>query len=671
MGPEMTTPKQEIEKLKKELNEHNYRYYVLDAPTIPDAEYDRLLRKLTELEHAHPDLITPDSPTQRVGAAPSKAFQQATHREPMLSLDNALTVEEALAFEKRIHDRLKSDKPITYTCEPKMDGLAVNLTYIDGLYTQASTRGDGYVGEDITLNVKTIPAVPLRLRGDDIPHYVEIRGEVYMPKKAFYALNAHAEKMGEKIFANPRNAAAGSLRQLDSAITAKRKLAIFCYGMGYYEGKKQFHTHSEVLKQLQIWGFPVCPDVITTQGIQNCIHFYEKIEKKRDKLPYEIDGVVYKVDDFKLQHALGFVARAPRFAIAHKFPAQEQMTEIVDVDFQVGRTGTLTPVARLKPVAVGGVMVSNATLHNMDEIHRKDIRIHDKVIIRRAGDVIPEIVSSIKDQRPANAKKIKLPAHCPVCHSDVVQVEGEAAARCSGGLFCSAQRKEAIKHFAARKAMDIDGLGDKIIDQLVEEKLIHSVADLYDLTHAQLANLERLADKSAQNLIEAIEKSKKTTFARFLYALGIREVGEATALMLSHHFSSLAELMHADIETLQQLPDVGPVVAAQIYTFFRQPHNQEVIEKLLKHGIVWEVPKKNVHLPLQNKIFVITGMLTHFSREEATQLLQSLGAKVSGSVSKKTSYVVVGENPGSKLTQAQKFNIPILDEKQFQALLKE
>ncbi len=663
------TAQQAIHALKQEINEHNYRYYVLDAPILPDAEYDRLLRELTSLEAQHPALIPPDSPTQRVGAPPAKAFQTATHREPMLSLDNAFSVEEVMAFERRIHDRLKQEKTLAFTCEPKLDGLAVNLVYIQGVYTQAATRGDGFVGEDITLNVKTIPALPLHLRGTHFPSYIEIRGEIYMPKKAFFQLNEQAAKKGEKTFANPRNAAAGSVRQLDSAVTAKRKLSLFCYGIGYCEGNFSFQTHSDILKQLQAWGLPVCPDITTVEGMAACIRFFEKIEKKREKLPYEIDGVVYKVDDLPLQHALGFVSRAPRFAIAHKFPAQEQITEIVAVDFQVGRTGTLTPVARLKPVAVGGVIVSNATLHNMDEIERKDIRVHDVVIIRRAGDVIPEIVSRLQEKRPAHAKKIKLPTHCPVCGADVVQIAGEAAARCSGGLYCSAQRKEAIKHFASRKAMDIEGLGEKIVDQLVEEKLIHSAADLYDLTVAQLAQLDRMGEKSAQNLVDAIAQSKKTHFSRFLYALGIREVGEATALMLSQHFDSLETLMTADQDSLQQLPDVGPVVAAQIHAFFQQTHNREVIHALLKHGVHWEKPLKKTHLPLQNQTFVLTGTLLTLSREEATQLLQSLGAKVSGSVSKKTSYVVVGENPGTKLNQAQKLNIPLLDEQQLSVLL--
>ncbi|MBI5447892.1 MAG: NAD-dependent DNA ligase LigA [Gammaproteobacteria bacterium] len=662
---------EKIEQLKKEINEHNYRYYVLDTPTISDAQYDRLLKDLTTLEQSHPELITLDSPTQRVGAAPSKTFNPATHREPLLSLDNALSLEEALAFEKRIHDRLKNNNILTYTCEPKMDGLAVNLTYIQGLLTRAATRGDGYTGEDITLNIRTLPSVPLRLRTNTPPAYLEVRGEVYMPKKAFLALNIEAERHGEKTFANPRNAAAGSLRQLDPRITAKRHLAIFCYGMGYYEGKLALPSQHALLQQLKDWGFPVCPDIVTIQGIEHCIQFFNTIEKKRKKLPYEIDGVVYKVDDFKLQQILGFVSRAPRFAIAHKFPAQEETTEVIAVDFQVGRTGTLTPVARLKPVAVGGVIVSNATLHNLDELTRKDIRVHDTVIIRRAGDVIPEIVGRILEKRPPSTQKITLPKHCPVCHADVIQTEGEAAARCSGGLFCSAQRKEAIKHFASRKAMDIDGLGDKIIDQLVEKNLIHSVADLYHLTLSQLVSLERFADKSAQNLIDAIEKSKQTSLARFLYALGIREVGEATAALLAQHFLSLDTLMQADSATLQQVSDIGPVVATHIRIFFQQAHNQTIIKQLLKAGIHWETPKQNTHLPLQNQRFVITGTLSFYTREEATQLLQSLGAKVSSSVSAKTSYLVVGENPGSKLTQAQKWNVPLLSEQQLRDMLQQ
>ncbi len=662
--------KKTLGELREKIQEHNYLYHVLDAPHISDAEYDILFKKLVALENQYPEYITADSPTQRIGATPSKEFKESKHRIPMLSLENAFSEDDVFAFNKRIHEKLQTNKQLTFCCEPKMDGLAINLLYIDGHYTQAATRGDGIVGEDITANAKTLQTIPLKLKNKDIPKVIEVRGEIYMSKKTFHDLNKQAEQAGEKVFANPRNAAAGSVRQLDPGITAKRKLSFFCYGIGYYEGEAVFHSQSEILQQLKRWGFPVNPEITTTHSIEECLQFFETIKKKRENLAYEIDGVVYKVDDLHLQKSLGFISRAPRFALAHKFPAQEQITVIEEVDFQVGRTGTLTPVARLKPVNVGGVIVSNATLHNMDEIERKDIRIHDVVIIRRAGDVIPEVVSVIKEERPKEAKKIKAPIYCPVCHSDVTRVEGEAAVRCSGGLICSAQRKEAIKHFASRKAMDIDGLGDKIIDQLVNTKLIHTVADLYDLTHEVLAKLERLGDKSAQNLLEAIQKSKKTTFERFLYALGIREVGESTALMLTQHFSSLEELTKASTESLLPLPDVGPVVSTQIHTFFQQKHNKEVIEKLLKKGIHWEKPKKLSQLPLQNKTFVLTGTLSSLSREKATQVLQSLGAKVSGSVSQKTHYVIAGSEPGSKLSNAKKLNIKILDEKQFLEFIK-
>ena len=662
--------KKTLGELREKIQEHNYLYHVLDAPHISDAEYDILFKKLVALENQYPEYITADSPTQRIGATPSKEFKESKHRIPMLSLENAFSEDDVFAFNKRIHEKLQTNKQLTFCCEPKMDGLAINLLYIDGHYTQAATRGDGIVGEDITANAKTLQTIPLKLKNKDIPKVIEVRGEIYMSKKTFHDLNKQAEQAGEKVFANPRNAAAGSVRQLDPGITAKRKLSFFCYGIGYYEGEAVFHSQSEILQQLKRWGFPVNSEITTTHSIEECLQFFETIKKKRENLAYEIDGVVYKVDDLHLQKSLGFISRAPRFALAHKFPAQEQITVIEEVDFQVGRTGTLTPVARLKPVNVGGVIVSNATLHNMDEIERKDIRIHDVVIIRRAGDVIPEVVSVIKEERPKEAKKIKAPIHCPVCHSDVTRVQGEAAVRCSGGLICSAQRKEAIKHFASRKAMDIDGLGDKIIDQLVNTKLIHTVADLYDLTHEVLAKLERLGDKSAQNLLEAIQKSKKTTFERFLYALGIREVGESTALMLTQHFSSLEELTKASTESLLPLPDVGPVVSTQIHTFFQQKHNKEVIEKLLKKGIHWEKPKKLSQLPLQNKTFVLTGTLSSLSREKATQVLQSLGAKVSGSVSQKTHYVIAGSEPGSKLSNAKKLNIKILDEKQFLEFIK-
>jgi DNA ligase (NAD+) len=659
-----------LEKLRTEINEHNYRYYVLDEPSIPDAEYDRLMRELQVLEQQHPELITADSPTQRVGATPAKVFHEVQHEVPMLSLDNAFDEQEVLAFDQRVKDRLKIEEDIEYCCEPKLDGLAVSILYINGQLQRAATRGDGYTGEDITNNIRTIPTVPLHLRGKNYPEVLEVRGEVYMPRKGFLELNKQAEKIGEKVFANPRNAAAGSLRQLDPAITAKRPLDFFCYSIGKSTSALP-NTHHEILQQLRDWGLRINSEIVIAKNIQQCLQFYQKILKQREKLAYDIDGVVYKVNRLAWQRQLGFVARAPRWALAHKFPAQEELTEIIDVEFQVGRTGTLTPVARLKPVFVGGATVSNATLHNMDEVQRKDIHIGDTVIIRRAGDVIPEIVSAVINKRPANAKKIKLPKHCPICHADVIRAEGEAAARCSGELFCPAQVKENIKHFASRKAMNIDGLGDKLVDQLVNTKLIHNIADLYQLTVAQLAELDRMGEKSAENIYHALEKSKTTTLPRFLYALGIREVGEATALNLAQYFQDLEKIKHADEETLQTVPNIGPVAAKYLASFFQQKHNLEIIERLLKSGVHWPKISAAKHQPLLGKTFVLTGSLTTLSREQATEQLQALGAKVSGSVSKKTSYVVAGTDPGSKLKNAEKLGVTVLDEENFLKLLAE
>ncbi len=670
--------KQLSSELRTQLQEHNYRYYVLDDPSVPDAEYDRLFRELQALEAQYPELITPDSPTQRVGAEPLASFGQVRHTVPMLSLANAFAESEVLAFNRRICERLQKaglqHAGIDYACEPKLDGLAVSILYIDGSLHQAATRGDGATGEDITQNVRTIPAVPLHLRGSDFPPVLEVRGEVYMPKAGFAALNQRAEQRGEKIFANPRNAAAGSLRQLDPKITATRPLAIFCYGIGQVDDMFAMpERHSELLACLKAWGLPVCPENKVVNGEQECLDFYAKLAQKRAQLPYEIDGVVYKVDRFDWQQTLGFVSRAPRWAVAHKFPAQEEMTQLVDVEFQVGRTGVLTPVARLQPVFVGGVTVSNATLHNMDEIARKDVRIGDTVIVRRAGDVIPEVVSSIKEKRPKNSREIVLPTQCPVCGSDVIRAEGEAAARCSGGLFCEAQRKEAIKHFASRKAMDIEGLGDKIVEQLVDEGLIRDVADIFVLRGSQLAALERMGDKSAENLVQAIAQSKQTTLARFLFALGIREVGEATAKNLSEHYGGLAAIMQADVEMLQTVSDVGPVVAQHIVAFFRQTHNQEVIAKLQAAGVQWEecdpAQKTVGPQPLDGQTYVLTGTLSSMTRDEAKAKLQALGAKVAGSVSKKTSAVVAGAEAGSKLTKAQDLGVDVLDEEAFLALL--
>jgi len=662
---------QQIARLREQLNHHSVQYYVLDDPEIPDAEYDRLYRELQSLEQQFPDLITPDSPTQRVGDKPLDSFAQVKHELPMLSLDNVFNEDELIDFNKRIQQRLERDDEIIYVAEPKLDGLAVSLLYENGLLVRAGTRGDGTTGEDITQNVRTIHAVPLKLSGDDIPLLLEVRGEVFMPKAGFEKLNQHARELGEKVFVNPRNAAAGSLRQLDPRITAQRPLSIYCYAVGRVDGEMPHDTHSEMLNQLQRWGLPVCAERRTVNGVQGCLDYYQQMAERRAQLPYEIDGIVYKVDSLRLQKELGFVARAPRWAIAHKFPAQEEITRVNEINFQVGRTGALTPVARLEPVFVGGVTVSNATLHNMDEVKRKDVRVGDQVIIRRAGDVIPEVVKIVPGSRQPGAQLIELPAQCPVCGSDVEQLEGEAVARCSGGLFCAAQRKESIKHFASRKAMDIDGLGNKLVEQLVDAGLIEHVNDLYSLTVEQVASLERMGDKSAANLVEALEKSKHTSLARFIYALGIREVGEATAQTLAQYFASLQAIQQADEEALQQVEDVGPVVASHIVRFFKQPHNLQVIDALLQAGIHWD--KVEVTPPqqqtLQGQTFVLTGTLSEMSRDEAKKALQARGAKVTGSVSKKTSYVVVGDSPGSKAAKAEQLGVEILDEAGLMKLL--
>ncbi len=661
-----------IEILRDEIHAHNYRYHVLDAPTISDAEYDRLFQELKNLEAEHPEFQSLDSPTQRVGAAPKKEFPAVAHSIPMLSLDNAFSVDSAKDFDKRIRIRLKTEAFITYACEPKIDGLAVSLVYEQGRLISGVTRGDGVSGEQITENLRTISTIPLKLK-PPFPDVLEVRGEVFMPKAGFKALNEKNALLGEKLFVNPRNAAAGSLRQLDSSITAKRPLSFFAYGIARMEGFSQrFSTHSENMQALKKWGFPVCAENRVVEGIEACLTYYEQLQAKREQLPFEIDGVVYKVDNIELQQQLGFVSRAPRWAIAHKFAAEEAFSELLGIEFQVGRTGTLTPVARLKPVFVGGATISNATLHNMDEIQRKDVRVGDTVVVRRAGDVIPEVASVVLEKRPSQTTHIAMPKHCPICHSDVIREKEEAAYRCMGGLFCAAQQKEAILHFSARRAMDIDGLGIKIVDQLVDKKIIQTVADLYTLSVEQLAGLERLGKKSAENLVDALAKSKETTFARFLFSLGIREVGEATAHNLANHFSDLQTLIKADELELQQITDIGPIVAAHIYYFFRQPHNLEVIQGLLKAGIHWQAPQsKSVsNSPLFGATFVLTGTLNALSREEAKEQLIALGAKISEAVSKKTSYVVVGDSPGSKLTKAQSLGVPILDQTQLLALLE-
>lgn len=661
----------QLKQLRDEINYHNYLYYVLDAPEIPDSEYDRLLRKLQQLESEHPELITSDSPTQRVGSKPVKEFGEVKHRIPMLSLDNAFDEAEVRSFDRRVRERLGVDS-VEYTVEPKLDGLAISIRYENGILVQAATRGDGVTGEDVTHNVRTIASIPLKLFGKDFPRLLEARGEIYMPKRGFEELNKRVRENGEKEFANPRNAAAGSLRQLDPRITATRPLAFYCYGVGDVDVGKLPDDHYSILEQLRAWGLRISPEIKRVNGVNALLDYFRIIGDKRAKLEYDIDGVVYKVNRLDQRDELGFVARAPRWAIAHKFPAQEEMTTVLDIEVQVGRTGAITPVARLEPIFVGGVTVSNATLHNEDEVRRKDVRIGDTVIVRRAGDVIPEIASVVLSRRPNNARQFQMPDHCPVCGSEVIKPEGEAVARCSGGLFCAAQRKEAIKHFASRKAMDIEGLGEKLVDQLVEKKLINDIADLYILTFNQLAGLERMAEKSALNLISALEHSKTTTLPRFLYAIGIREVGEATAQALARYFGSLEAIEQAGEEQLQETPDVGPVVAAHIYAFFRQPHNLEVIEKLRRAGVHWPaLPKREVtKQPLTGKTFVLTGSMSSMTRDEAKEKLQSLGAKVAGSVSKKTNYVIAGDDAGSKLAKAQELGIEVMDEAQFVSFLE-
>ncbi|EEP89051.1 NAD-dependent DNA ligase LigA [Yersinia kristensenii] len=665
---------QQINQLRTSLRHHEHQYHVLDAPEIPDAEYDRLMQQLRDLEAQHPELITNDSPTQRVGAAPLDAFEQVKHEVPMLSLDNVFDEESYLAFDKRVHDRLKSAEPLTFCCELKLDGLAVSLLYEEGELVRAATRGDGTTGENITANVRTIRAIPLRLQGDNIPRRVEVRGEVFMPQAGFEQLNDEARRKGGKIFANPRNAAAGSLRQLDPRITAKRPLTFFCYGVGLLEGGELPRSHIQRLMQFKHWGLPVSNRVKLCTGSEQVITFYRQVEQDRAGLGFDIDGVVIKVDSLDLQEQLGFVARAPRWATAFKFPAQEQITQVREVEFQVGRTGAITPVARLEPVQVAGVIVSNATLHNADEIERLGLRIGDTVIVRRAGDVIPQVVGVVMEQRPQDAKEITFPEHCPVCGSDIERVEGEAVARCTGGLFCAAQRKEALKHFVSRRALDVEGMGDKIIEQLVEKQYVENPADLFTLTAGKLTGLDRMGPKSAQNLIAALEKAKQTTFARFLYALGIREVGEATAANLAAHFRNLTNLRAADIEALKSVPDVGEIVAKHVLNFLGEEHNQKVIEALEK-VISWPEPQQiiaeEIDSPFAGKTVVLTGSLTILSRDEAKDRLTALGAKVSGSVSKKTDLVIAGEAAGSKLVKAQELGITVIDEAEMIRLLGE
>lgn len=660
-----------IDDLRKKLRYHSNLYYVLDDPEISDSEYDRLYRELQNLEKDYPDLITADSPTQRVGANPLSEFSQVQHQMPMLSLDNVFSEDELQAYYHRTQDRLDTSESVVFAVEPKLDGLAISIMYKNGELVQAATRGDGTTGEDVTQNVRTIQSVPLHLLGDDYPALLEVRGEVFMPKAGFNELNRLARERGDKTFVNPRNAAAGSLRQLDPKVTAQRPLAMYCYSAGVVEGFDLPGTHAEILQQIKRWGFPVCKESKVVKGIEGCIEFYRHILNIRDRLAYDIDGVVYKVNELVLQDKLGYVARAPRWAIAHKFPAQEEVTTVLGVDFQVGRTGALTPVARLEPVFVGGVTVSNATLHNMDEVVRKDIYVGDKVIVRRAGDVIPEVVRAVISERTKNVTKIELPRKCPVCGSDVEQAESETIARCSGGLFCQAQRIEAIKHFASRKAMDIDGLGDKLVEQLVENNLINTVADLYHLQADDVSKLDRMGTKSAGNLISAIDKSKQPTLAKFIYALGIREVGETTAANLATAYGDISALIDVDRESLLSVPDVGPVVAEHIVSFFSQPHNLEVIEKLLNSGIRFKETSVStiVNEKIKGKIFVITGTLHSMTRDQAKELLLANGAKVSTSISSKTDYLLAGEKAGSKLIKAENLGVEIIDEKKLEKLL--
>ena len=659
-------------ELREQLKRHDYRYYVLDDPQVPDAEYDRLMGELRALEAAHPELVTPDSPTQRVSGTPSAAFGEVVHRVPMLSLDNAFSDEDVAAFDRRLHERLGVEGELDYVAEPKLDGLAITLIYAQGRLEQAATRGDGVTGEDVTANVRTVRSIPHTLR-PPAPPLIEVRGEVFMPLKGFERMNARARARGEKVFVNPRNAAAGSLRQLDPRISAARPLDAFFYGLGALEGAALPASQTRLLAWLGALGLPVSPEARAVRGVAGCLSYYREMGARRGALPYQIDGVVYKLESRADQERVGFLSRAPRWAVAHKFPAEEALTVVRDIEFNVGRTGALTPIARLEPVFVGGVTVSNVTLHNIDEVHRKDVRVGDTVVVRRAGDVIPELVNVVLEKRPEPlAPQVVLPERCPVCNSQVLRVEGEAVARCTGGFTCRAQRQEALRHFASRRALDIEGLGDKVVEQLVERELVRSPADLYELTVAQLAGLERMGEKSAANLVAAIGKSKQTTLPRLLYALGIREVGEATALALARHFGTLEALMDAGAEQIQQVEDVGPIVAAHVATFFSSDDHINVIKALRNKGVTWpEVvqARAGASATLAGRTVVLTGTLRSMTREEAEEALTARGAKVTGSVSKKTSFVVAGAEAGSKLARARELGVRVLDEEQLRALL--
>jgi DNA ligase (NAD+) len=668
-----------IAELREAIGRHDYSYYVLDAPTVPDAEYDRLMLELRELEAAHPELVTAQSPTQRVSGQVASGFAEVRHGVAMLSLDNAFNDEDIEAFDRRVRTRLGSgEEPIEYNAEPKLDGLAVSLSYREGRLESAATRGDGTTGEDITANIRTIRAIPLRLRGE-APALLEVRGEVYMPLEGFRAMNEAAAAAGEKVFANPRNAAAGSLRQLDPRVTARRPLAAFFYGYGRWQGAEPPASQTALIRQLGAWGLRTSPEIRLVRGVQGCLAYYRSIGQKRSDLPYQIDGVVYKVNGRREQEALGFVSRAPRWAIAHKFPADEALTVVRDVEFQVGRTGVLTPVARLDPVNVAGVVVSNATLHNMDEIERKDVRVGDTVVVRRAGDVIPEVVRVLPERRPTGTDApgpVRLPAQCPVCSSPVVRVEGEAAARCTGAFTCPAQRKESLRHFASRRALDIEGLGDKLVDQLVDQALLQGPSDIYALEAGKLAGLARMGEKSAANLLAAIDRSRHTTLPRLLNGLGIPGVGESTAKALADHFGSLAALQAASEQEILEVPDVGPVIAASVHGFFASDRHAHELERLRALGVAWpegpparERPGAAHAAPLRGLTVVLTGTLTSMTREEASERLAALGARVSGSVSKKTSYVVAGSEAGSKLARAQQLGVTVLDESGLERLL--
>lgn len=666
---------QQLAALRREIDEHNHRYYVEDQPSVPDAEYDRLFQQLLQLEQQYPHLQRSDSPSQRVGAAALSAFDQVEHEVPMLSLDNAFDDQDLIDFDRRIRDRLKLDDQVAieYGAEPKLDGIAVSLLYEQGLLIRGATRGDGAVGENISLNVRTIRAIPLKLRGNDWPARLEVRGEIFMPKAGFAELNQRMRASDNKPFVNPRNAAAGSLRQLDSAITATRPLAFCAYGFGVVEGGELPSRHTSSLQLFKRWGLPINPEMRNLDGIDAVLGYYQQLSEKREQLDYEIDGIVFKVNDRALQQQLGFVARAPRWAIARKFPAQEEITRLLDVDFQVGRTGAVTPVARLKPVFVGGVTVSNATLHNMDEIERLGVRIGDWVVVHRAGDVIPKVARVVLERRPDDTRPILLPQRCPVCDAAIERSEDEAAARCSGGVSCSAQRKQAIKHYVSRKAMDVDGLGEKLVDLLVDKGQIQQLVDLYRLQHPQVAGLDRMGDKSADNLLAAIEQSKQTTLPKFIYSLGIREVGEATAASLARYFLTLDGLRQADEETLQQVDDVGPVVAQHLALFLSQPQNQQSIDALIEAGVAWPQLQATSEQdrPLAGKSFAITGKFEAMARPEAKAQLEALGAKVTtGAPTSKTDALIAGAKAGSKLAKAEALGVDVWDEAKLLQLLQ-